>query len=312
VYAFAYASKKSSIKIAVTIMNLDNDHYNRDILVVNNNDDPAAFALNEVRKGTTESIHTHDYKFRHGNFSETLLFDVSNFRFINRRKFEDGDSTDVREMITANAHLDASVANGISLFGTDNLLNKLNIIFEPHNGSINNISVRTKLKTKPKEKSFRVAQNERIEIYVTLAQKEYEAFRHDAEINQQKSILQLDITLHENCGIYQNREHSNLKSDKNIIKILSEKILSRSEIGNLTIKPIDEVIFSDFSFNWLPMETVKKADQHEDSWTQRKQLTRNWRNSYGNVSAGAAWSENLVWIFLLFVGFAGVLVLITS
>ncbi len=294
------------------MMNLDNDHYNRDIIVVNNNDDPSAFALNEVRKGTTESIHTTDYKFRHRNFSQTLLLDVSNFRFINRRKFEDGDSTDVREMITANAHLDASVANGISLFGTDNLLNKLNIIFEPNNGSSNNISVRTKLKTKPKEKSFRVAQNERVEIYVTLAQKEYEAFRHDAEINQQMSILQLDIALSENCGIYQNREHSNVKSDKNIIKILPEKILSRSELGNVAINPIDEVIFSDFSFNWLPMETVKKADLHEESWTQRNQLNNNLRNHYGNVSVGASWGENLVWIFLLLGGFAGLLVLITS
>ena len=294
------------------MMNLDNDHYNRDIIVVNNNDDPSAFALNEVRKGTTESIHTTDYKFRHRNFSQTLLLDVSNFRFINRRKFEDGDSTDVREMITANAHLDASVANGISLFGTDNLLNKLNIIFEPNNGSSNNISVRTKLKTKPKEKSFRVAQNERVEIYVTLAQKEYEAFRHDAEINQQMSILQLDIALSENCGIYQNREHSNVKSDKNIIKILPEKILSRSELGNVAINPIDEVIFRDFSFNWLPMETVKKADLHEESWTQRNQLNNNLRNHYGNVSVGASWGENLVWIFLLLGGFAGLLVLITS
>ena len=294
------------------MMNLDNDHYNRDIIVVNNNDDPSAFALNEVRKGTTESIHTTDYKFRHRNFSQTLLLDVSNFRFINRRKFEDGDSTDVREMITANAHLDASVANGISLFGSDNLLNKLNIIFEPNNGSSNNISVRTKLKTKPKEKSFRVAQNERVEIYVTLAQKEYEAFRHDAEINQQMSILQLDIALRENCGIYQNREHSNVKSDKNIIKILPEKILSRSELGNVAINPIDEVIFSDFSFNWLPMETVKKADLHEESWTQKNQLNSNLRNHYGNVSVGASWGENLVWIFLLLGGFAGLLVLITS
>ena len=293
-------------------MNLDNDHYNRDIIVINNDDDPSAFALNEVSKGTNESIHTNDYKFRHRNFSDTLLLDVSNFRFINRRKFEDGDSTDVREMITATAHLDASVANGISLFGTDNLLNKLNIIFEPHNASTNSISVRTKMKTKSREKSFRVAQNERIEIYLTLAQKEYEAFRHDAEINQQNSILQLDISLHENCGIYQNTEHSNLKSDKNIIKILPEKILSRSEIGNVGIKPIDEVIFSDFSFNWLPKETVKKADLHENSWTQRKQLTSNFRNSYANVSVGATWGENLVWIFLLLGGFAGVLMLIIS
>ena len=48
------------------------------------------------------------------------------------------------------------------------------------------------MKTKPKEKSFRVAQNERVEIYINLARKEYEALRHDAEINQQKSILQLE------------------------------------------------------------------------------------------------------------------------
>ena len=292
-------------------MNLDNDHYNRDIIVVNNNDDPSAFALNEVRKGTTERVHTNDYKFRHRNFSQTLLLDVSNFRFISHRKFEDGDSTDIREMITASAYLDASVANGISYFGTDNLLNKLDIIFEAQNVSSNNISVRTKMKTKPKEKSFRVAQNERLEIYVTLAQKEYEAFCHDAEINQQKSILQLEITLYENCGIYQNREHSSLKSDKNIIKILPERILSRSKIGNLAINPIDEIIFSDFSFDWLPMETVKKADLHEESWKQRKQLTSNLGNHYGNVSVGTNWGENLVWIFLLLGGFAGFLVLIT-
>jgi hypothetical protein len=113
-----------------------------------------------------------------------------------------------------------------------------------------------------------------------LAQKEYGAFRHDAEINQQKLILQLEITLNENCGIYQNRENSNVKSDKNIIKILPEKILSRSEIGNVAIKPIDEAIFSDFSFNWLPMETVRKADLDEVSWSQRNQLTGNLRNSY--------------------------------
>src|SRR6056300_1040311 len=291
-------------------MNLDNDYYNRDVIVVNNNDDPAVFALNEVMQGTNESIHTNDYKSRHRNFSQTLLLDVSNFRFLNHRKYEDGDSTDVREMITASAHLDASVANGISLFGTENLLNKLNIIFEPHNGSSNYISVRTKIKTKPKEKSFRVAQNERVEIYVNLAQKEYEALRHDAEINQQKSILQLEITLHENCGIYQNREHSSLKSDKNIIKILPEKILSRSELGNVAINAIDEVIFSDFSFNWLPMETVRKADLDEVSWSQRKQLTGNLRNSYGNVSVGANWAESLVWIFMLLGGFAGILWLI--
>jgi hypothetical protein len=146
-----------------------------------------------------------------------------------------------------------------------------------------------------------------------LSQKEYEAFRHDAEINQQKSILQLDITLHENCGIYQNREHSNLKSDKNILKILPEKILSRSEIENVAIKPIDEVIFSDFSFNWLPMETVKKGDLYEESWAQRKQLTSNLRDHYGNVSVGASWGENVVWILLLLGGgFAGLLLLITS
>ena len=186
-------------------MNLDNDHYNRDIIVVNNDEVPSAFALNEVRQGATESLHTNDYKLRQRNFSETLLLNVSNFRFLNSRKFEDGDSTDVREMITANAHLDASVANGISFFGTDSLLNKFNIIFEPQEGSSNNISVQTKLRTKTKEKSFRVAQNERLEFHITLAQKEYEAFRHDAEINQQKLILQLEITLNENCGIYQNR-----------------------------------------------------------------------------------------------------------
>ena len=293
-------------------MNLDNDYYNRDVIVVNNNDDPSVFALNEVKQGTSESIHANDYKSRHRNFSQTLLLDVSNFRFLNHRKFEDGDSTDVREMITATAHLDASVANGISLFGTENLLNKLSIIFEPHYGSSNYISVRTKLKTKPKEKSFRVAQNQRVEIYVNLAQKEYEALRHDAEINQQKSILQLEITLHENCGIYQNREHSSLKSDKNIIKILPEKILSRSELGNVAINAIDEVIFSDFSFNWLPMETVKKADLHDESWTRRKQLSGDLKNRYANVSVGACWGENLVWIFLLLGGFAGVFVLINS
>ena len=126
-------------------MNLDNDHYNRDIIVVNNDEVPSAFALNEVRQGATESLHTNDYKLRHRNFSQTLLLDVSNFRFLNSRKFEDGDGTDVREMITANAHLDASVANGISFFGTDSLLNKFNIIFEPQDGSSNNISVQTKL-----------------------------------------------------------------------------------------------------------------------------------------------------------------------
>ena len=291
-------------------MNLDNDHYNRDIIVVNSDNVPSAFALNEVRKGATESLHTNDYKSRHRNFSQTLLLDVSNFRFLNSRKFEDGDSTDVREMITANAHLDASVANGISFFGTDSLLNKFNIIFEPQDGFSNNISVQTKLRTKTKEKSFRVAQNERLEFHVTLAQKEYEAFRHDAEINQQKLILQLEITLNENCGIYQNRENSNVKSDKNIIKILPEKILSRSEIGNVAINPIDEAIFSDFSFNWLPMETVRKADLDEVSWSQRKQLTGNLRNSYGNVSVGANWAESLVWIFMLLGGFAGILWLI--
>ena len=32
-------------------MNLDNDHYNRDIIVVNNDEVPSAFALNEVRQG---------------------------------------------------------------------------------------------------------------------------------------------------------------------------------------------------------------------------------------------------------------------
>jgi hypothetical protein len=312
VYTFACALSALIRKIAVINMNLDNDYYNRDVIVVNNNDDPSVFALNEVKQGTSESIHTNDYKSRHRNFSQTLLLDVSNFRFLNHRKFEDGDSTDVREMITATAHLDASVANGISLFGTENLLNKLSIIFEPHYGSSNYISVRTKLKTKPKEKSFRVAQNERVEIYVNLAQKEYEALRHDAEINQQKSILQLEITLHENCGIYQNREHSSLKSDKNIIKILPEKILSRSELGNVAINAIDEVIFSDFSFNWLPMETVKKADLHDESWTRRKQLSGDLKNRYANVSVGASWGENLVWIFLLLGGFAGVFVLINS
>ncbi len=311
-YTFACALSALIRKIAVINMNLDNDYYNRDVIVVNNNDDPSVFALNEVKQGTNESIHTNDYKSRHRNFSQTLLLDVSNFRFLNHRKFEDGDSTDVREMITANAHLDASVANGISLFGTENLLNKLSIIFEPHNGSSNYISVRTKLKTKPKEKSFRVAQNERVEIYVNLAQKEYEVLRHDAEINQQKSILQLEITLHENCGIYQNREHSSLKSDKNILKILPEKILSRSELGNVAINAIDEVIFSDFSFNWLPMETVKKADLHDESWTRRKQLSGDLKNRYANVSVGAAWGENLVWGFLLLGGFAGVFVLINS
>ena len=135
-------------------------------------------------------------------------------------------------------------------------------------------------------------------------------YQDQAEINQQKLILQLEITLHENCGIYQNRENSNVKSDKNIIKILPEKILSRSEIGNVAINPIDEVIFSDFSFNWLPMETVRKADLHEVSWPQRKQLTGNLRNSYRNVSVGATWAESLVWIFILLGGFAGILSLI--
>ena len=149
-----------------------------------------------------------------------------------------------------------------------------------------------------------------MDIHVTLAQKEYEAFRHDAEINQQKLILQLEITLNENCGIYQNRENSNVKSDKNIIKILPEEILSRSEIGNVAINPIDEAIFSDFSFNWLPMETVRKADLDEVSWSQRKQLTGNLRNSYGNVSVGANWAESLVWIFMLLGCFAGILWLI--
>jgi hypothetical protein len=34
-------------------------------------------------------------------------------------------------------------------------------------------------------------------------------------------------------------------------------------------------------------------------------------NHYGNVSVGTNWGENLVWIFLLLGGFAGLLVLIT-
>ena len=95
-------------------------------------------------------------------------------------------------------------------------------------------------------------------------------------------------------------------------KILPDKILSRSELGNLAINPIDEVIFSDFSFNWLPMETVKKADLHDESWTRRKQLSGDLKNRYANVSVGASWGENLVWIFLLLGGFAGVFVLINS
>ena len=49
-------------------MNLDNDHYNRDIIVVNSDNVPSTFALNEVRKGATESLHTNDYKSRHRKF----------------------------------------------------------------------------------------------------------------------------------------------------------------------------------------------------------------------------------------------------
>ena len=49
---------------------------------------------------------------------------------------------------------------------------------------------------------------------------------------------------------------------------------------------------------------------NEVSWKQRKQLTSNLRNHYGNVSVGSNWGENLVWILLLG-GFAGLLVLIT-
>jgi hypothetical protein len=58
------------------------------------------------------------------------------------------------------------------------------------------------------------------------------------------------------------------------------------------------------------METVRKADLDEVSWSQRKQLTGNLRNSYGNVSVGANWAESLVWIFMLLGGFAGILWLI--
>ena len=77
-------------------------------------------------------------------------------------------------------------------------------------------------------------------------------------------------------------------------------------------RPSDRLIFcfGDFSFNWLPMETVRKADLDEVSWSHRKQLTGNLRNSYGNVSVRANWAESLVWIFILLGGFAGILWLI--
>jgi hypothetical protein len=62
----------------------------------------------------------------------------------------------------------------------------------------------------------------------------------------------------------------------------------------------------------LPMETVRKADLDEVSWSQRKQLTGNLRNSYRNVPGGATWAESLVWIFILMGGFAGILWLIIT
>ena len=75
----------------VAFMELDLAHYSKDLIVEDSADEISAVLLNEVNRGGTEKLHKFDYKPRYQNFDKTLLLNLDNFRFLNSRKFEDGD-----------------------------------------------------------------------------------------------------------------------------------------------------------------------------------------------------------------------------
>jgi len=292
-------------------MELDLAHYSKDLIVEDSADEISAVLLNEVNRGGTEKLHKFDYKPRYQNFDKTLLLNLDNFRFLNSRKFEDGDIAHVQEMITARAYLDPTAGDGIAFFGTEILLGKISVLFKSSEGTKNQIKTTVKLKIKEEQNSYKIAPSERLDLTVNLASTEFEMLRHDIELNEQKSSLQLEIVLHENCGIYQNQVNSTLKSYKNVVKILPQEILSLSQINSTHINCIDGNIFNGFSFTWVSKKLVQKAGLHDENLLTQKTRNNASRGVYqSGYGVGATWTENLAWVFILIAGFAGVLALI--
>ena len=281
-------------------MDLDLVHYKKNVIVVDNPRYANSIALNEVNRGNTTSIHPTPYEPIINSFSTSIVLNLRAFKFLNRRDFGESESSGVQKSITASATLDISSGSELSYFGTDQSVQKINIIFKENDVDENEISLRTVLKQKTEEKKFKVAPSERIDLYVKLSAKEFEIFYHDAELNYVRSILQLEISLKERCGIYVN---SSGGVGKHKFKLLTREILEQSDLKRNDVTCADGNIFKQFSFNWVPSKSFKDENESDKYFSDRSKRSSRFRNASNDQLIFG--SENLIWILVILGIFAG-------
>lgn len=281
-------------------MDLDLVHYKRNVILVDNPREVNSIALNEVNRGNTTSIHSTPFEPNIESFSASIVLNLRAFKFLNRRDFGESESSGYQKSITASATLDTSSGSELSYFGTDQSVQKINIIFKENDVNENEISLRTVLKQKTEEKKFKVAPSERIDLYVKLSAKEFKIFYHDTELNYMRSVLQLEILLNERCGIYVNSSGS---VGKYKFKLLTREILEQSDLKRNDVTCADGNIFKQFSFNWVPSKSFKDQDENDKYFSERSRRSSRFRNaSNDQLTFG---SENLIWILVILGLFAG-------
>ena len=244
-------------------MDLDLANYNRDVVIMGEHFYTKTTRLNEVIRGKTENLHSEDLvpKFGEsfGNIAlSTVTLNVAEMKVSNSKEFSSQRSSATSRSARGKAELAPSDGRGFSYFGNARLIDELELVVTESEDETNQILLNPLLKYTSNDP--RMDNRETLQFYLYLSKPNFDEFYKQAEHNPSKLVLQLEIDLTCDCGIYERWDPTGEWDYDYVLKILTSQILKVSRIDEEILPTINGHKFDKFKINWIDASKVEHPD----------------------------------------------------
>ena len=247
-------------------MELDLEHYNRDVVIKGEHFYTKTTSLNEVFRGKTENLHSDDLvskfdeEFANVSLSSVTL-NVAQIKVSNSKEFSSQSTSSTSRLARGKAVLDPSDGRGFSYFGNARLIEELEVVVKESDDETNQILLVPSLKYTSDDP--RMENRERLQFQLILSKQNFEEFYRQAEQNPSNLLLQLEIYLTHDSGIYERWDPTGDWDFNYVLKVLTRQILKVSKIDEETLPTINGQIFDKFKINWIDPSKVELHEPDE-------------------------------------------------
>lgn len=241
-------------------MKLDITKYDRDIFIEGEHFYEKKVALDEVIRGKSEKLHRNSFVSRN-EAMDNIRLNLSNFRFVDRKSFNEDGEVEKYKRISADASVDVGTALGLSYFGTARLIKNIEVIFVHGSENKNQITLYA---VSVVEATYDDSEPDALQVRVKLKKKNFDELWTEAHKQGSDTILQLTIDLEGSWGIYEPWNPTGEFKSRDIIKLLTRQVLEATEAQNSTeLKSINDLKLHKFELLWIDANEIEPRDEEE-------------------------------------------------